>query len=182
MPHLFLFRVAVFVSDGFEPSFDDFQRDVERYLKSIGKRTRSRSGLVVFRGYPAALNVMFDRYLEAEAFDPLISHFRTWNWEYSYDDRLLRLTDALTERRDWLRVERLWSAVIAKRRKLYNGLGKLRRDSPEDVPEGKLLQARDRLLDTLLRVKALAVECGAPERALREYTAMRNRILEGRRA
>jgi hypothetical protein len=75
-----------FMNRSFVPSFQHFQKDVEGYLKSEGKCEKNAIGQTVYRGYQAAVTLMFRTYMEKKAFVPLVAEFRTWNWEWSYDD------------------------------------------------------------------------------------------------
>ena len=145
----------------FSPSFKSLQKDIEAYLTAQGKRTRTADGFVVFHGYEGALKLMFERYLGHGAFDALVSHFRVWNWETSYNDYLIRLTDALRAERDWPRLKRLWSGVISKRRKLYNDLLRMQRRTDPARSSPSLESARERLLDSLGRAKTYATELGS---------------------
>jgi hypothetical protein len=148
---------------GFEPGFDNLQKDVERYLASVGKSTRTAAGMIVFHGYDDALRMLFGQYLERRALAPLVSHFRAWNWEYTYDPFLLDLTEALAAERDWGQLQRLWGAVIGKRRKLYNDLLKLRKRDPDAVGPEVLAGAKVRLLETLNRVRDMSADLGTPD-------------------
>ena len=51
----------------FTPSFQHFHKDVERYLKSEGKREKNEQGQTVYRGYPPAVALMFRTYIGATA-------------------------------------------------------------------------------------------------------------------
>ena len=131
----------------FEPRFDVFQKDVERYLTHLARGSLA----------------------------PLVTHLRRWNWEYTYDDRLLGLTSALEERRDWPGLQRLWDAVIQKRQKLYSDLSKVRERDPDAVSAEKVREARDRLMETLGRVRPLSRAMGADEDTAR-YSAVMERV------
>lgn len=149
--------------DAFSPSFVKFQLDIEAYLVAQGKREKTKDGFIVFHGYDAALKFMFDRYLEEGALEPLVSHFRTWNWEHSYNDYLIRLTNALLGRADWPLLKRLWSGVISKRRRLYNDIRKLERKAPGTLPAPSVRASKEKLLETLERVRSYAVKIGSAE-------------------
>ena len=163
----------------FEPRFDVFQKDVERYLMYLGNVEKGKDGQRVFRGYEEALARMFHLYLARGSLAPLVTHLRRWNWEYTYDDRLLDLTSALEERRDWPGLRRLWDAVIQKRRKLHSDLSKIRERDPDAVSAEKVGEARDRLMETLGRVRALSRAMGADEDTAR-YSATMERIEQRR--
>jgi hypothetical protein len=167
--------------DAFSPSFRRLQSDIEAYLTAQGKRTRKPDGLVVFLGYEEALRVMFERYLEHGAFDALVSHFRLWNWESSYDDYLIRLTQALRAGRDWPRLRRLWSAVISKRRRLYNGQLRMQRQTNPTRSAPALEAARERLLESLGRAVTYATEIGT-ERDAAAYGEVISAVKAGRLA
>jgi len=57
----------------FLPSFQHFQKDVELYLKSEGKCEKNAIGQTVYRGYQAAVALMFRTYMEKKAFLPLVA-------------------------------------------------------------------------------------------------------------
>jgi hypothetical protein len=167
--------------DQFSPSFLKFQADIEAYLATEGKRERTKDGFIIFHGYDHALRLMFNRYLEHESYEPLVSHFRAWNWEHSYNDYLLRLTDALRERRNWPLLKLLWSGVISKRRKLYNDIRKLERKSPGKVPSSSAQASRDELLESLERVRSYSGEIGNAEDSI-SYELMISKVKAGRMA
>ncbi len=164
----------------FQPKFEDFQDDVERYMNSLGTNLHTRDGTQVFHGYDDALKLMFRRYLDQAAFDPLVAHFRRWNWEVGYNEFLLSLTEALAERRDWPRLKVLWGGVIAKRRKLYNDARKIVRQRPAGLPPDTVQQIRDRLVETLRRVRAISDEFGTPEDS-GTYSRMIEKVTAGRK-
>lgn len=167
--------------DQFSPSFLKFQADIEAYLAAQGKRKRTKDGFIIFHGYDDALTLMFDRYLEHQAFEPLVAHFRGWNWEHSYNDYLLRLTDALLEGRDWPLLKRLWSGVISKRRKLYNDIRKLERKAPGTIPSASAQASRDELLESLERIRSYCGEIGTVEDS-NSYELMISKVRAGRMA
>lgn len=164
----------------FQPSFKDFQKDIERYIISIGKRERTKDGMMIFWGYDDAQKLMFRRYLKHEAFGPLVAHFRSWNWEVGYNDYLLELTTALVIRQDWSCLQRLWDGVIAKRRKFYNDVWKIEKDEPGTLPSKTVIEAKERLLETLGRVQGFAEELGQPS-DVDKYTEMMRRVQQGKR-
>jgi len=86
--------VAIVIKS-FAPSFQHFQKDIERFLKSEGKCEKNEHGQMVYRGYQAAVDHMFHAYLAQEAFAPLVDEFRKWNWEWDYDRYLLDLVAGL---------------------------------------------------------------------------------------
>jgi hypothetical protein len=162
--------------------FDSVQKDIERYLSSVGKRSRTPTGMIVFRGYDDALRIVFAQYLQHGALAPLVTHFHKWNWEYSYNTFLFELTDALSAEGNWPQLQRLWDGVVAKRRKLYNDLLKLRKqDHATAVPPETLVQARERLLDALNRVRELSVNHGTANDTS-EYSRLIENVDAGRRA
>jgi len=148
------------MESSFTPSFQHFHLDVERYLKSEGKCEKNEHGQTVFRGYPAALEMMFRTYMEKEAFAPLVAEFRKWNWEWGYDDHLLEITSGLQQKRDWPLLKDLWAAVVAKRRTNYNKTRNARKFAPDKVPEELVTRTRDLLLESLHRLQGYASELG----------------------
>jgi hypothetical protein len=144
----------------FAPTFQHFHKDIERYLKSEGKCEKNEHGQTVYRGYQAAVARMFHTYMDEEAFAPLVAEFRTWNWEWQYDDYLFELTSGLQRTRDWPLLKELWAAVVAKRRTNYNKTKKAQKSLPEKIPEELVTKTRDLLLDSLYRLQRLASELG----------------------
>src|SRR5262245_63153174 len=104
------------MNKSFAPSFQNFQKDIERCLTSEGKREKNEHGQIVFRGYQAAVDQMFRVYMEKDAFAPLVAEFRKWNWEWEYDNHLLELTARLRSAGNWILIKELWGAVIVKSR------------------------------------------------------------------
>ena len=138
------------------PSFKDFQKDIERHLESEGKRERNEQGQMVYRGYQAAVDRMFRRYMEQGALAPLVAEFRKWNWEWGYNDYLLELSDRLQRDGDWPLLRELWAAVIAKRRTNYNKTLKAHRALPDKIPEDLLIKTRALLGESLHRLRRYA--------------------------
>ena len=144
----------------FTPSFQDFHKDVERYLESDGKCEKNEHGQTVYRGYQAAFEQLFRTYMEKEAFAPLVAEFRKWNWEWNYDDHLLELTSRLQQARDWPLLKELWAGVVAKRRTNYNKTKKAQKALPEKIPEELVTRTRELLLESLYRLQRYASELG----------------------
>jgi hypothetical protein len=159
----------------FAPSFQHFQKDIERYLTSEGKRERNEHGQTVFRGYQDALFRMFREFIERDAFAPLVSELRKWNWEWSYSDYLLELTDCLRRAGNWVLLRELWAAVIAKRRTNYNKTRKAQRALPDSIPEDLVTKTRELLLESLYRLQRYAYEL-RQESDVREYQEMIARV------
>src|SRR5262245_15702053 len=142
----------------FTPSFRHFHKDVERYLKSEGKCETNEHGQIVYRGYQASVDQMFRIYIEKEAFAPLVAEFRTWNWEWGYNNYLLDLSARLQDAGNWFLLKELWGAVIAKRRTNYNKTKKAQKALPEKITEELVTKTRELLLDSLYRVRGYASE------------------------
>ena len=133
----------------FAPSFQHFQKDIERFLKSEGKCEKNEHGQIVYRGYQAAVDQMFRVYIEKEAFAPLVAEFRTWNWEWNYDQYLAELAARLKDAGNWSLLKELWGAVIAKRRTNYNKTKKAQKAVPEKISEELVAKTRELLLDSV---------------------------------
>jgi hypothetical protein len=161
--------------NSFSPSFKNLQKDIERYLKSQGQCETNEFGQTVYRGYDAALKLMFDAYLKERAYGPLVKHFRNWNWEWSYNDFLLTLTARLEKAKDWPGLKELWAGVIAKRRTNYNKTRKARQTVPEKVPESLLQKTRKLLLESLNSLAAYAGRLGH-EADIVDYVEMQSRV------
>jgi len=142
----------------FTPSFRHFQKDIERYLESEGKRERNEHGQSVYRGYEPAVSRMFREYMEKDAFAPLVAEFRTWNWEWGYNDYLLELTASLQKTENWGLLKELWAAVVAKRRTNYNKTRKAQRAAPETIADSLVTKTRELLLESLYRLRHYASE------------------------
>jgi hypothetical protein len=165
----------------FAPSFQHFQKDIERFLKNEGKCEKNEHGQTVYRGYQAAVDQMFRIYMEKEAFAPLVAEFRTWNWEWNYDQYLVDLSVRLKDAGHWSLLKELWGAVIAKRRTNYNKTKKARRAVPEKVSEELVAKTRELLLDSLYRLRNYASELQkTPE--VGEYVEMIARVEQRRKA
>lgn len=163
------------MSPSFRPSFQHFQRDIERRLKSEGRCEKNEHGQTVFHGYETALREMFRAYLDEGALAPLVAEFRTWNWEWNYNDYLLDLTARLRATKNWPLLKDLWAAVVAKRRTNYNKTKKARKVAPESVREESVTKTRELLLETLNRLREFAVEFRR-ESEIGEYVEMIARV------
>jgi len=163
------------MSKVFSPSFQHFQNDIERYLKSEGKSEKNEHGQTVFHGYPATLSLMFRAYMENEAFAPLVAEFRRWNWEWGYNDYLLELTERLLEAGNWLLLKELWAGVIAKRRTNYNKTRKAQRLVPDKIPEDLVTKTGGLLLESLARLQGYAAALHH-EADVHEYVEMMGRV------
>jgi len=159
----------------FAPSFRHFQKDIERYLESEGKCEKNEHGQMVYRGYQAAVDQMFRTYIEKEAYVPLVTEFRKWNWEWGYDNYLLELTARLRDAGNWLLLKELWAAVIAKRRTNYNKTKKAQKALPEKIPEELVTKTRELLAESLYRLRGFAVELQR-EAEVGEYLEMIARV------
>jgi hypothetical protein len=149
--------VAIVIKS-FAPSFQHFQKDIERFLKSEGKCEKNEHGQMVYRGYQAAVDQMFHAYLAQEAFAPLVDEFRKWNWEWDYDRYLLDLVARLQDTGNWPLLKELWEAVIAKRRTNYNKTRKAQKAFPEKISDALVTRTRELLLDALYRLRSYAAE------------------------
>ena len=164
-----------FVNTSFTPSFQHFQKDIERYLTSEGKCEKNEHGQTVFRGYPAAVDLMFRRYIDEGALAPLVVEFRTWNWEWGYNDYLSELTASLLRSRHWPLLKELWAAIVAKRRTNYNKTKKAQKAVPDKIPEALVTKTQDLLLESLHRLRQYASELGH-EADVEAYVEMIGRV------
>jgi len=169
------------MSTSFAPAFQDFQRDIERLLKSKGQVEKNDLGQTVFRGYPAALAEMFRLYVDAGALAPLVAEVRKWNWEWSYSEYLLELTSRLQEKEDWPLLKALWMAVVAKRRTNYNKTRKARKSVPDKIPDELVTKTQGLLLESLQRLQGYASELGHAA-DVTEYLEMTARVEQRRQA
>jgi hypothetical protein len=166
----------------FSPNYKNFQKDIERYLTSIGKREKRSDGMIVFRGYDDALRYMFKTYLEEGALEPLTKEFRSWNWEHGYNDFLEELTNTLRRKGDWQNLKLLWeNGVLRCRRKLYNDMWKIEKDAPGTIEPKSFNTAKERLREALTDIRELAEAFGSAEE-IGEYRKMTEKISKGRKA
>jgi hypothetical protein len=165
----------------FAPSFQHFQEDIERCLKSKGQVEKNELGQTVYRGYQAELTRMFRTYIDERAFAPLVAEFRKWNWEWNYDEHLLELTSRLQEKRDWPLLKDLWVAVVAKRRTNYNKTRKAQKSIPNKIPDELVTKTQDLLLESLYRLQLYASELGY-EAEVREFLEMIARVEKRQKA
>jgi hypothetical protein len=169
------------MSTPFTPSFQDFQKDIERLLKSKGQVERNELGQTVFRGYPAGLAEMFRLYIDAGALAPLVAEVRKWNWEWSYSEYLLELTSRLQEKKDWPLLKALWMAVVAKRRTNYNKTRKAQKAVPDKIPDELVTKTQGLLLESLRRLQEYASALGHAA-DVTEYLEMTARVEQRRQA
>jgi hypothetical protein len=163
------------VNTPFVPSFQHFQKDVERSLESEGKCEKNEHGQTVYRGYQEAVDWMYRAYMAKNAFAPLVVEFRNWNWEWGYNDYLLELTAKLQAAKNWPLLKELWAAVVAKRRTNYNKTAKARKAAPEKVPEELVTKTRELLIDSLHRLRSFASEL-QQEAEVGEFLEMISRV------
>src|SRR5688500_685066 len=130
------------MNKAFTPSFQHFQKDIERYLESEGKYERNEHGQMVYHGYQAALVEMFRAYIEKDALAPLVVVLRSWSWEWSYNGSLWELTARRREAGNWPLLKELWAGVIAKRRTNYNRTTTAHRALPDRIPEELVTKTR----------------------------------------
>jgi len=169
------------MSTSFAPSFQDFQKDIERLLKSKGQVERNELGQTVIRGYPAGLAEMFRLYIDEGALAALVADLRKWNWEWSYSEYLLELTSGLQEKRDWPLLKTLWAAVVAKRRTNYNKTRKAQKSVPDKIPDELVTKTQGLLLESLHRLQGYASELGHAG-DVEEYVEMTARVEQCRQA
>jgi hypothetical protein len=163
------------MNKSFTPTFQNFQKDIERHLKSEGKCEKNEHGQTVYHGYQTSLDQMFRAYLAMKAFDPLVAEFRKWNWEWGYNNYLLDLTTHLQDAKNWLLLKELWGAVIAKRKTNYNKTKKAQKAFTEMIPDELVKKTRELLLDSLDRIRNYAIEL-QQESDIGEYVDMIARV------
>ena len=169
------------MANSFTPSFQNLDKDVERYLVSQGKFKKLKNGMIRFHGYYEAQEFFFRVYLEKKAYDPLISNLRYWNWEVGDNKFLDELTEKLNEAKDWPRLKKLWGSVMSKRRKLYNQMTDIMRKDQGAIPLKDFNNAKRLLLATLNRLLAMAEKYGASDE-IAIYSKMVERVGKGRKA
>jgi hypothetical protein len=163
---------------GFTPSFNDFQDDIESYIISQGRSEKTADGMTIFRGYNDALNLMFRSYLEQRAYDPLLAHFRQWNWEVGDNQYLLDLSMALYQDHEWHRLQALWDSVLKKRRRLYNEMRRTEKKRPGSIPPEQVEHLKELLIETLGRLIGFAEDLGMDEDS-ETYARMMEQIRKG---
>ena len=165
----------------FKPNFKNVHQDIERYLNAIGQRQKTKDGFIVFHGYDDAREMMFERYLNEHAYEALVNWLRSWNWEKGYNDKLLRLTEALQRPEHWRLLKRLWDGVLAKRKSAYNAVWKVMKDDPTARLGAELENAKSLLLETLGRDLKFAESFGSRDEVT-GYLKTIERVKKGGRA
>jgi hypothetical protein len=66
----FTVPLSPFMSKAFAPSFQDFQKDIERCLQSKGQVEKNELGQTVYRGYQAVSEQLFRTYIDEGALAP----------------------------------------------------------------------------------------------------------------
>ena len=169
------------MTSSFKPSFQNLDKDVEKYLISEGKFKKLKNGMIEFHGYYKAQEFFFGVYLENKAYDPLISNLRYWNWEVGDNKFLDELTETLIEAEDWPRLKKLWGSVMSKRRRLYNQMTEIMREEQGAIPLKDFNNTKGLLLTTLNRLLDMAEKySGSDEIAI--YSKMVEKVRKGMKA
>jgi hypothetical protein len=163
------------MASSFKPSFQNLDKDVERFLVSQGKFKKLKNGMIEFHGYYKVQEFFFRVYLENKAYD------RYWNWEVGDNKFLVELTEKLIEAEDWPRLKKLWGSVMSKRRKLYNQMNDIMREDQGKIPLKDFNNAKGLLLTTLNRLLTMAERYGASEE-IAIYSKMVERVRKGMKA
>ncbi len=174
-------KLLPYMKIAFTPTFHNFQDDIERFLKGMGKSEINEHGQMVYHGYQAAVEFMFNVYIKKEAFGPLVAEFRKWNWEWGYNNYLLDLTKYLNSAGNWLLIKELWSAVIAKRKTNYNKTKKARKAFPDKISEEVVIKTKMLLLDSLYKLRTYATKL-QHEATIGEYLEMISRVENDKKA
>ena len=134
------------MAEDFKPSFTDLERDLERYADLHCETDDSGPTPIVY-GYYEAERLIFDLYVEAEAYDQLVHYLLTQRtYVQGLNDFFLEVSRRLLEKRQTARLTRLWRGAIAPQKQHFWELVALR-----DLPdmEDSLAAAKSLVLATL---------------------------------
>jgi hypothetical protein len=163
----------------FKTNFQSINKDIDRWMEFYGTPD-TISGTPVLRGLKKAEEFVFNLYFEHEAWDALVDHFvgtTTTNW--STWPELLRLRDALVQRRDVRRLKRIWGSMIAEHKirfwELHSFCKKARVAGSTESrfyedgakSEAALLRTKKELLESLDDARSMMVDLGETGYALK---------------
>ena len=148
------------MAEDFKPSFTDLERDLERYAALHCERDESGPTPIVY-GYYEAERVVFDLYVEAEAYDQLVHYLLTQRtYVHGLNDYFLKVSRILLERGQTARLTRLWRNAIAQQKQHFWELVALRKQL--DV-EDSLAGAKTLVLGTLREFRGALETLGETE-------------------
>ncbi len=129
----------------FKFTFQDLDRDIDKYLNKYGTWDRSGPTPIVY-GYDKAKKLVFDAYLEKKAYAAVVHYLLTsLNWNWGGNEFLYKAIEALRKDAEIVKLKRLWRGVIAVQRQHFWEL---------HAHRDKLLQAQAQML----KVKGIALE------------------------
>jgi len=165
------------MAEDFKLSFTDLERDLERYADLHCETDDSGPTPIVY-GYYEAERVVFDLYVEAEAYDQLVHYLLTQRtYVQGLNDYFLEVSRILLEKRQTARLTRLWCGAIAPQKQHFWELVAVR--SRLDI-EGSLAGAKSLALETLRGFRDALETLGEAE-ACRRLDEEIARIQEERR-
>jgi len=97
-------------------SFEDVERDIERWLEKYAQQEFLSGGQICFRGYDGAKASVVDLYFKRGKYRQLVSFALKGYKELSF---INRLTDALFEERNFLQLRRLWTFLSGEKKSIY---------------------------------------------------------------
>jgi len=145
--------------------FQNIQKDIERRIERAGRVEKRPDGFLVDRGYYRARDAVIAEHLEAKAYEPLVRHFRGWNWEVGDNDFLRDLTAALKRDKEWHHLKKLWDGVISKRERHFRQVEQLRAREPKAITAQRADHVRALLASAVKQLRDLAGELNQPAEA-----------------
>ena len=134
------------MAEDFKPSFIDLERDLERYADLHCETDDSGPTPIVY-GYYEAERLIFDLYVEAEAYEALVHYLLTQrSYVQGLNDYFMEVSRILLKKRQTARLTRLWRGAIAPQKQHFWELVALR--NRLDI-EGTLAGAKSLALETL---------------------------------
>ena len=154
----------------FSTDFQNFYRDIDRWMDRYGGTRTLSTGTVVRTGLMRGTEAVFDLYLANGAFDVLIDEYGSTD-DWRGHDYFARIHDALVARTDVRRLKRLWGATLASQKSAFWEMHAFcRAKGPfydADKDPAVLARNKARVLDTLAHVADLMDTLGDAEDALR---------------
>lgn len=161
------------MAKGFTPNFANLDRDIERYAERYC-RTGKIMGIPAVFGYDEAVDTVFDAYLQAEAYDPMVHYLLTErSYEWGLNDKFLRLSGVLHGKRHIGRLTRMWRAAIATQKQFFRE-NTAHRDLPD--MDKTIAETKALTLDTMEQFAAILEDLGeadALRRLRQEIEALR---------
>lgn len=126
----------------FKLSYNDVNKDIDRWMKRFGTTDTLEGGTKVLRGLGKAEQFVYDSYFDAKAYDALVRYAVWFNevppaggasQDYGLNPFQARLLQALLSDREIHHIKGLWEGIVAKRKRYYAGTVRNRKRYPDLV-------------------------------------------------